>query len=436
MTLSTYLIKALIQFLSLFIPSSTQRKNFRSIQYNKLTKPIIQRRYLHTLKRLRKKAKYQKIKVAFIVGEPQKWNCQLLYNLLQQHPNFSPFVILSPVTQITNNSLSFLATLNDLETFFNDLNISYYKGYDEKNSRYIPINSFNADIVFFPQPWGLYKEAQGVLHISKQALTCYLPYCFHMFNSKTNYTPIFHALLWRYFIECNDYFDTYKKKFSAQNCITVGNIKLDNYLSVDCDINKSKSDKHRPFHIIYAPHHSFSGQYKMATFSENGRLILQLAKTYPNLKWTFKPHPRLKDELIINKIMSLDEVNSYYEEWDRVGSIHNSGNYYNLFSESDLMITDCISFLAEYLPSKKPLIYLDSNKHKEVDFSDLGKQITKHYYKVNNNADLLQVFELLAIEKKDPLKNSRISNISCLNIDYTISTSEKVLKHLEQELQI
>lgn len=434
MTPFIFFIDLTIRICSCFIPKSEKRKVFRAKWYITITSPIIKRRYKGLLVKLRKKVKSEKITVAFLVGEPQKWNCQSLYDLLEAHPNFEPIVLLAPVTQVTNGTLSFLSTINDLECFFQNLGIRYIKAYDESTSTYTSINSLDIDIVFYPQPWGLHKPTQGFINTSKNSLSCYAPYCFHMFNSKTNYTRNFHALLWTYYVECKEYLERYREAFNATNCIAVGNIKLDNYTNHPNAPETSSVNK--KIHIIYAPHHSFSGQYMMATFADNGKFILDLAKSHPEFHWTFKPHPRLKDEIILNNVMSIEEVENYYEDWSKIGTVHNSGNYYPLFESSNLMITDCISFLAEYLPSGNPLILLKSSRPKAASFSALGMKIIEHYYQVENNDELRTAFYSLLVEHKDPLKEARWSSIKHLGFESNRKVAKKILQHLEGQLGI
>lgn len=73
------------------------------------------------------------------------------------------------------------------------------------------------------------------------------------------------------------------------------------------------------FKIIYAPHHSFTDGMHFATFLENGKFILELAKKYKNkTTWLFKPHPKLEYALIKENLMTEDEVRQYYKEWEKL----------------------------------------------------------------------------------------------------------------------
>ena len=67
-------------------------------------------------------------------------------------------------------------------------------------------------------------------------------------------------------------------------------------------------------YIIYAPHHSFAPSHlNFATFKWNGKYILEYAKSHPEFKFVFKPHPQLKTRMIKRHIMSEKEVDNYFE---------------------------------------------------------------------------------------------------------------------------
>lgn len=104
-----------------------------------------------------------------------------------------------------------------------------------------------------------------------------------------------------------------------------------------------------------------------------------------------------------------------------------------MFAGSDYLITDCISFLSEYLPTGKPVIHLRKDKYIE-EFNDLLNVITDSYYKVYNNDMLLSVFNDVIVNNNDYLRNERIKNISLLNIIQNKTTGEKITEYLEKEL--
>ena len=76
-----------------------------------------------------------------------------------------------------------------------------------------------------------------------------------------------------------------------------------------------------------------------------GNLLMQvaedIAKKYADkFDWYFKPHPRLKHALIKNNIMTEQEANDYYMQWQKVGKICDSGDYFEMFQESSKCNTE------------------------------------------------------------------------------------------------
>ena len=113
-------------------------------------------------------------------------------------------------------------------------------------------------------------------------------------------------------------------------------------------IKDIKSDKN---YVIYAPHWTINHENTIAysTFKETGKFILEYAQKHPEFNWIFKPHPLLKKALLDNVFMSEEEINSYYSAWESLGQACYNGDYFELFNNSQLMITDCCTFLMEYL---------------------------------------------------------------------------------------
>jgi CDP-glycerol glycerophosphotransferase (TagB/SpsB family) len=187
------------------------------------------------------------------------------------------------------------------------------------------------------------------------------------------------------------------------NVIATGNPQLDAY---------SEPVKNNPWHyqekikIIYAPHHSLQkSRWTYATFTWNGKQILQMAKDNRHTEWVFKPHPDFSITAIQEKIMTKSEIDEYFTEWAQLGQIYDKGDYIDLFRTSDLMITDCDGFLTEYLPTGNPVIYLISSNN--LARSCVSQKSSRHYYKVHNLTELEQAFDMLVKERKDPLKAER-----------------------------
>ena len=63
-----------------------------------------------------------------------------------------------------------------------------------KDGKYIDLEEFKPDIVFYEQPWGLPRRYKPY-YVSKFALTFYLPYGFSMLDYIGDYNRNFHCHL-------------------------------------------------------------------------------------------------------------------------------------------------------------------------------------------------------------------------------------------------
>lgn len=357
----------------------------------------IQRKYQNVLKKLKKKSQ---INVVFLCSEISKWNYQSLYDRFEQSSFVNPIVIVFPLVSVHNCLDNTRSSLQETFDFFHKRNMKVDYGY--KNNKYINLKQYNPDIIFYEQHYDLPIQF-SIKTVSDYSLCFYAPYGYEILDFKENYLPFFHKRLFKYFVEVPEQITRYEKykTHNSLNCIVTGNIKMDEYSN---DIQDYKSDKIR---IIYAPHHSLDEEgLQFSTFDWSYKLILELAKKYQDITiWTYKPHPRLKYAVLYNNIMNEQEYDNYCKEWENIGSVDTQGNYFQLFYNSDCMITDSISFLAEYLPSKKPIIQIVNPRH--FAYNKIGKQIEEVLYKAYNPNDIQQIFDDVVLQKNDILFEKR-----------------------------
>lgn len=427
----------LINYLSWIFPSVKLRVKFKSFLYEN----IMSKKYGQIIKKIKIKTSQNpdyKVKILFFVSENQKWCAQDLFEELKQNKNFESVIAVSCENEIYKTDEEKSNSAKREFSFFSRLDKNAVLAYNPENHKNINLKEFSPDIVFYQQPWGL-AEIHTPAFVSDFALTCYIPYGFQSLNNIDNYTLMFHGFLWKYFVESEINIKRFKKTNNAKNCITTGYPKFDVYLKksvVDEDklwkIPKNINPNIK--RVIYAPHHSFFNTVKFATFAENGQFILEYAKNHSEIDWIFKPHPTFKQRLAADGIMSPKEAEQYYKDWDSLpnAQIYDKGNYFDIFKTSDALITDCVSFLAEYLPTKKPVLFLKSNKG-GLSFNELGEKIVENYYHINNTKELEETIKKVIIAEEDYLHDKRVSAIKYLEIDEK-SASSKIAGYLEKEL--
>lgn len=359
----------------------------------------VRKNYKNVLKTLKTK---QKLRILFICEQNQKWCYTNLYKALEKLDNFEVLpVLLLPVIQSGEN----IFTQEENKKFFDKLNINSLDGFDYKTNENIDIKLLNPDIVFYQQPWYL-NNKNHPKYVSFYALTIMAPYGYTTLNEKawgTNNTKEVYRSLWLFLAESPYHIKFYKKAAKMKNnLVALGSLKLDEYKKPARNTAATKKT------IIYAPHHSLGNDgLKMATFDKNYKLFLDFAKNNPQYNFIFKPHPMLKNAVVVHNLMNEEEYENYIKEWENLpnSEVYQDGEYFEIFKTSDVLITDCSSFLAEYFPSKKPIVFI--NRKDRAPFDKFGEKIKKGFCVVDDFSQIEPVLRDILDKNNDPLYKTR-----------------------------
>ena len=378
---------------------------------------------------IRNKIGKEKIRVGFLVSESSKWSYGSIYDLFERNPRYEPVILITQLEIVHSGKTADYLPIEECFNFFKDQGYRVDWAYDNASNSYLDIDEKKIDLLFYQQPWEL-PPKQMPACVSKSALTLYVPYGENNMPAPEEYMRIFHGFLWKYFIKNKEYQDDLERSvgYEFNNCYCVGSPKLDVYLTG----KETKVDKIKP-KIIYAPHHSFEeSSLRTATFQSNGKQILELAeRTSKSIDWVLRPHPRFKMAVIHNGIMNREEIDDYYKRWRKIGDICEGGDYFKLFKSSSGLITDCISFLAEYLPTKAPVFRLVNDKQR-VAYSRWMEIVLRSYYNEGTYNDFERDFKRVILNGDDWKFDERVANVP-LVVDYTSTSASKVFDIIEEE---
>lgn len=378
----------------------------------------IEKNKQEVLKRLKNKlSKSEKLNIVFYVYDETKWKCQVLYDLLINDGRFNVRVLVTKPSCLNQDNPSYISDekLKEVYAFFKEKSMNVEYAFDIKTSKFVSFKKFAPDIIFYQHPWYV-KTEQGPVVCSRFALTCYIPYYFPIEAADIDCNLRFHKYVERYYVLDEYTRDKYLKENQelGRKLKTVGYPYLDKF----CGTTMGE-------YIIYAPHWTVKGNgLAYGTFEWSGKFILDYAKSHPEIKWIFKPHPLLKKALVDFGIMSEIEAKNYYDEWDNLGIKYESGNYLELFGKSKMMITDCSSFLGEYFVTEKPLIHLMSEKSQ---FKNSDNPILKAYYRANNLEELQNLLE--TVPQNDYMKDLRVQTLERTGLKCNCA-SEKILNDI------
>lgn len=326
--------------------------------------------------------------------------------------------------------------------------------YDMESMKAKNIETFEPDIIFINNPNMRYHSIFKNININIKYLTCYINYSINVIDSpKYHYNNLYINTCYKHFAESYYCYTQHMNINNGPNVILTGCPKLDAYKKdiKECIIPK-KIDNGKKI-IIYAPHWSIGNtDNSLGTFDFYHKYFLNLVKENPDINFVFKPHPDLIYRITDSKMMSVEYYENYIKEWDNSnnGIYINDGEYIDLFRKSTCLITDSGSFIAEYMPSENPCIYLiNTNKNRlkednqnsiylnkenliERTFNDFAKPIINSYYLCYNEEDITKYFNEVIINGNDYMKDKRLKIIknSFINIGLAGKTITDYLSNI------
>lgn len=295
----------------------------------------------------------EKIRVVFLAMTVSMWKYDKLFLSMLKSSLYEPRILLLPRANDSKEIQNF--HFQKMETYFQSKNYPILKTLKD-------FNDFDADILFYAQPYKNNHSESFRIQNQMDKLTCYVPYAFFISNYSWAYDTLFHNLAWKLF---------YPSELHRQNARQIafnrgGNVEVVGYPLADLFFMPPKSNPWKiqdtgKKRIIYAPHHSIleNDLANCGTFTRYGESILAFAKEHPEMQFAFKPHPHLREHLYRHPDWGKERTDAYFAAWNEApNTFLFEGDYIDLFKTSDALIHDCGSFTVEYLFVDKPILYI------------------------------------------------------------------------------
>ena len=354
----------------------------------------------------------ERLRVAFVVSSSARWNCDLLFSLLERDDRMSPRIVLTRPEHKADvdRRTSYYQAQRE---FFARIDPDFVELYDPVTGISDPVEDLDADVIFFQMPWGMKDFPRRV---AGRALSAYMHYGFMvMANHEMHYNiASFHSYLWAYFTQTEGHRRMHLEHdpSALEKLIVTGYPKLDVYDEPppeECEVwEDAGGPREGRKRVIYAPHHSLGlDNLGMSTFAWTHDLLLDLVEEHRDLQWVYKPHPSLRFSVERNDLMTAEQYAEYEGAWASApnATVFDAGGYFDLFRTSDALVTCCGSFLAEYLPTGKPIIWLVSDQ--SVGLNQVGADLAEGFYAVHSRQEFLDTFRQVVLEGDDPLASNR-----------------------------
>ena len=350
-----------------------------------------------------------KANACFVISSLPMWRLQDLYDLLSKDSRFNATILLVPF--LNNEEAQRRKSLKELEDFFKSRKYHYHI--------YNPdtIHSFlketKIDIFFYQQLYSdIYPEPIEINH-HLDKLIGYIPYGMITIKAEWIYNTRYTNLAWKLFYPTQMHLK-YAREHSfnkAKNVVVVGEPNAKRYLTAHNSYPWKPQHNNHVKKVIWAPHYSVSGGYlQRSSFLWMADIMKEVVRQYEgSIQFVLKPHPRLMSELYNHPDWGKEKTDTYYELWNSgVNTQIETGEYIDLFMTSDAMIHDCGSFTAEYLYTKKPVLFASIDiKDVSSNLDYFGSECLKCHYWGSSKEDLMLFLNERVLGGDDPLREAR-----------------------------
>lgn len=349
----------------------------------------------------------EKVKVAFL--HMYATDCQdlSLFEMMLCSPYFDPYFIINPDVLRSQEHLEYNYNRSLVELTEKYGSERVLNGYDAVHNTYIDYTG-QFDMASTNNPYdGMAQDLFRIKYWASEGIPLiYIPYYFMgmsyvtIENFKKNTFPFF----WKIFVP-NKVTLSIAREYEAikgRNVIVTGYPKMD--ANPQCTIHTRERKK-----IIIAPHHSIQDDpICRGGFRNYAQDLLKLPAKYPDIDFIFRPHPQLKESL--KAYWTPEQISQWLNQLLENPNVTYSteGDYLELFANSDAIIHDCGSFIAEYLYFDKPCAFIfRKGCDYQSELTKYGLEFFDYCYPIYNAKDWSAFIENVIILGQDTLRMKR-----------------------------
>jgi hypothetical protein len=368
------------------------------------------------------------------------WKLDGVYRLMEEDDQFEPVIVVCPYSEY--DYAMQIREMRKTSVFFLRKGFNVINTYNDKNEEWLDVRrEIKPDIVFFLSPHPITKKEYRINNFL-WSLTCYVPYTFQTtFNYQTMYNRAFHQVLWKAFYPTQIHkkmAETHSRN-KGRNVIVTGYPGIDRFLTSSSSY-QTKNGQESKKKVIWAPHHTIENHGQRVNFSNflhYHDFMIELVNKYKNeIYFTFKPHPLLRPKLNDENIWGQERTDSYFKFWEQNDICTlNDGDYQQLFEDSDALIHDCDSFMAEYLSLNKPVLFTIHDIQLADRLNEFGKSAIGMHYHATNKQEIIDFIDDVVINGNDIMAGVRSSWIkSNLTPPNSTTASMNVFSFLKSSL--
>lgn len=378
-----------------------------------------------------------RIRVAFLVCDVSMFTAEPVFRKMRSDPAYECFIAVVP--RVTRGEAFLKETLaktyNTLHSRYSD---SVFVMYDCKTGAVRPLKGM-AELVFTSI---IYEEQTcpefTVESISEYALVALISYGYSgLFKTNLAQTIFLPNIVfaWKFFVSCRDTLNLWMENNPQlkDNIVLSGYAKMDRLSEIATDHANCRKK------VIISPHHSLArgtDGLSISNFLKMENVFLELPARYPQLDFVFRPHPLLFPRLETSEWWGKEKTRKWREKMESYPNVEfqQGGDYFETFAQSDALIHDCGSFLAEYFYTSRPQCYILENGA-EKQFLPFGRKLLEHVYISREEQDILDFIDNVVLAGNDPMEENRRHFAETSVCCYYPHATERILQTVSTALK-
>lgn len=407
--------------------------------------PKVRARYAEHERSCREKlARGEKVSVAFLVCDASMFSGESVFMRLKDDPRFMCTIAVAP--RVTRGEAFLRETLaKTVKTLSHRYGDAVHPLYDPETGKSEPLA---ADVIFSTV---LYEDQTlpeyTTERLSRTSLVAILYYGYGgLFICNERKTPFLPNVVfaWRYFVSnaATREMNLAKNPRLDANIVVSGYAKMDRMEELKVKRGEPGRSGTRRRKVIICPHHTIDKEadgLAISTFLTHADLFLKLPEMFPEIDFVFRPHPILFPRLATAKWWGEERTAAYRAKMESFPNVEfqQGGDYFASFVDSDAMIHDCGSFLAEYFYTGHPQCYLlESEKTVAEQFLPVSRRLLEHAFKAFTGGQIIDFIRNVVLGDNDPERAARerfAREEVCVNHpDATGAVVAAVLKGIEK----
>lgn len=350
-----------------------------------------------------------KIKVDFFLQIPQGWtSLESVWKAFREDDRFEARIIQVPY--INNRGKEFN---DDIRNFLISRNLPFIPWY------FYDIDAEKPAIVFFQNPYDVNRPPGfHASEVCRKTRAVYVPYGLEIGGGNTNYDRQFNLFLqnnaWLICSRSLRNKNMYKKycRRGDENVIVTGHPKLDAIYNLDkfaVDEQMARIVAGKKV-FLWNPHFRIDDfEEKWSTFNKFKDAMLDIFEKREDAFLIIRPHPILLENMKTASEEIIPGITRFKNRINNMANVYfdTMFDYRHSFALSDALLSDASSFLLEYLPTQKPIVYLRNNEGPGLN--DDG-DIVNYYYVADTQDDIEKYVDMI-IRGQDPMKETRLAKI-------------------------